>query len=60
MRPWQTLALKLAHEPAVLVRVETLQGSGPREVGAWMAVTARALVIVIPTIEPAASNARRW
>ena len=40
MRSWQTLALRLAREPAVLVRVEELQGSGPREVGAWMAVTA--------------------
>ncbi len=40
MRPWQTLALRLAREPAVLVRVDELQGSGPREVGAWMAVMA--------------------
>lgn len=47
MRPWQTLALKLAREPAVLVRVETLQGSGPREVGAWMAVTASEVVNTI-------------
>lgn len=39
MRPWQTLALRLARAPAVLVRVDEVQGSGPREVGAWMAVT---------------------
>ena len=28
----------LAHQPAVLVRVDTFQGSVPREAGAWMAV----------------------
>jgi xanthine dehydrogenase accessory factor len=39
LRPWQTLALRLARAPAVLVRVAQLEGSGPREVGAWMAVT---------------------
>lgn len=39
LRPWQTLALRLAHAPAVLVRVAQVEGSGPREVGAWMAVT---------------------
>lgn len=39
LRPWQTLALRLAHAPAVLVRVARVDGSGPREVGAWMAVT---------------------
>ncbi|WP_416758028.1 xanthine dehydrogenase accessory protein XdhC [Roseateles sp. So40a] len=44
MRPWQTLALRLAREPAVLVRVDELRGSGPREVGAWMAVTASDVV----------------
>lgn len=44
MRPWQTLALRLAREPAVLVRVDEVQGSGPREVGAWMAVTASDIV----------------
>lgn len=38
--PWQQLAAWLAHEPAVLVTVAQVQGSGPREVGAWMAVTA--------------------
>jgi len=29
----------LAHEPAVLVQVAQTQGSAPREVGAWMAVS---------------------
>ncbi|WP_310383726.1 xanthine dehydrogenase accessory protein XdhC [Roseateles sp.] len=33
--------------PAVLVRVESVQGSGPREVGAWMAVTATGLIATI-------------
>jgi xanthine dehydrogenase accessory factor len=33
--------------PAVLVRVEAVQGSGPREVGAWMAVTASDLIATI-------------
>jgi len=47
MRPWQELALLLAAEPAVLVRVEAVQGSGPREVGAWMAVGRSALVATI-------------
>ncbi|QPF75173.1 xanthine dehydrogenase accessory protein XdhC [Roseateles sp. DAIF2] len=47
MRPWQELALLLAVEPAVLVRVESVQGSGPREVGAWMAVGREALVATI-------------
>ena len=47
MRSWQTLALRLAREPAVLVRVDELQGSGPREVGAWMAVTASDVVNTI-------------
>lgn len=44
MRPWQRLAAHLLHAPAVLVRVDALQGSGPREVGAWMAVTATELI----------------
>ncbi len=35
---------RLAHGPAVLVRVDTVQGSGPREAGAWMAVFADAVV----------------
>lgn len=41
------LAVLLGHlcnEPAVLVRVAQVQGSGPREVGAWMAVFSGALV----------------
>ena len=44
MRPWQELALLLAAEPAVLVRVAEVQGSGPREVGAWMAVSRSGLI----------------
>ena len=39
MRDWQDLARQLALAPAVLVRVERVQGSGPREVGAWMALS---------------------
>jgi xanthine dehydrogenase accessory factor len=35
----------LLREPAVLVRVHELQGSGPREVGAWMAVGAQGQLI---------------
>jgi len=38
------LRARLAHAPAVLVRVEAVQGSGPREAGAWMAVFADAVV----------------
>jgi xanthine dehydrogenase accessory factor len=34
----------LAIEPAVWVRVAEVQGSGPREEGAWMAVFARGQV----------------
>lgn len=34
------LLSRLAHEPAVLVRVRATRGSVPREVGAWMAVFA--------------------
>lgn len=44
MRAWQTLALRLARAPAVLVRVDEAQGSAPREVGAWMAVTPSDLI----------------
>jgi xanthine dehydrogenase accessory factor len=47
MRPWQTLSLRLAREPAILLRVDEVQGSGPREVGAWMAVTATELINTI-------------
>ncbi|UUZ73346.1 xanthine dehydrogenase accessory protein XdhC [Polaromonas sp. P1(28)-8] len=35
---------RLAHEPAVLVRVASTQGSVPREAGTWMAVFADTLV----------------
>ena len=35
---------RLAHEPAVLVSVTRVRGSVPREVGAWMAIFADALV----------------
>ncbi len=35
---------RLAGEPAVLVAVDSTQGSAPREAGAWMAVFADALV----------------
>lgn len=35
---------QLAHQPAVLVRVASTQGSVPRETGAWMAVFADAVV----------------
>ncbi len=34
---------RLASEPAVLVHVESTQGSAPREAGTWMAVFAQAL-----------------
>ena len=40
MPQWQLLQAALAQGPAVLVTVARLEGSGPREVGAWMAVTA--------------------
>jgi xanthine dehydrogenase accessory factor len=39
-----TFLARLAHEPAVLVRVVSTQGSVPREAGTWMAVFADALV----------------
>ena len=38
------LLRRLAHAPAVHIRVERVQGSGPREPGAWMAVFADAVV----------------
>jgi xanthine dehydrogenase accessory factor len=38
------LLRRLAAAPAVLVSVQQVRGSGPREVGAWMAVFANALV----------------
>ena len=34
------LLARLTREPAVLVTVQSVQGSGPREMGAWMAVFA--------------------
>lgn len=44
MTPWQELARWLTRAPAVLVRVAQVEGSGPREVGAWMAVSASGLI----------------
>lgn len=44
MRDWQALQRLLAAQPAMLVTVAEVQGSGPREAGAWMAVTADALI----------------
>ncbi|MDB5928499.1 MAG: hypothetical protein JWR60_206, partial [Polaromonas sp.] len=35
---------RLARQPAVLVQVESTQGSAPREAGTWMAVFSDALV----------------
>ena len=35
---------RLAHQPAVLVQVDAVVGSVPREAGAWMAVFNDALV----------------
>ena len=39
MARWRELARALQTGPAVLVTVAEVEGSGPREVGAWMAVT---------------------
>jgi xanthine dehydrogenase accessory factor len=40
--------LRALHDhPAVLVQVTRVQGSGPREVGAWMAITDTALIATI-------------
>lgn len=44
MTPWQELARWLTQAPAVLVQVAQVEGSGPREVGAWMAVSAGGLI----------------
>ncbi|MCV2353403.1 xanthine dehydrogenase accessory protein XdhC [Paucibacter sp. B2R-40] len=41
------LLTALYNGPAVLVQVTRVQGSGPREVGAWMAVTAGALIATV-------------
>ncbi len=38
---------QLQHAPGVLVTVESVEGSGPREVGAWMAVFPQTLVNTI-------------
>ena len=47
MRDWQALQQALTQGPAVLVTVDQVQGSGPREVGAWMAVTTDRLFATI-------------
>ena len=44
MSELQLLLRRLSAEPGVLVRVERVEGSGPREVGAWMAVFAEGQV----------------
>jgi len=41
------LLARLRHEEAVLVRVESTQGSAPREAGTWMAVWAEGLTATI-------------
>jgi xanthine dehydrogenase accessory factor len=41
LQDWQLLQEELLQAPAVLVSVARLEGSGPREPGAWMAVTAQ-------------------
>jgi xanthine dehydrogenase accessory factor len=43
-QPWQQLERALLQAPAVLVSVAAVQGSGPREVGAWMALSADRLL----------------
>jgi xanthine dehydrogenase accessory factor len=44
MGPVERLLQTLRTEPATLVSVAQVQGSGPREEGAWMAVTAAGLI----------------
>ncbi len=44
MGPVERLLQALQREPATLVSVAQVQGSGPREEGAWMAVTAAGLI----------------
>jgi xanthine dehydrogenase accessory factor len=44
LSPIDVFTQRLASAPAVLVAVESTQGSAPREAGAWMAVFADALV----------------
>ena len=46
-RPPADLWNQLQHAPGVLVTVESVEGSGPREVGAWMAVFPQTLVNTI-------------
>jgi xanthine dehydrogenase accessory factor len=41
------LLARLRHEDGVLVRVESTQGSAPREAGTWMAVWADGLTATI-------------
>ena len=36
---WTQLQAAVAHGPVCLVQVQQVQGSAPREVGAWMAVS---------------------
>ena len=43
-RAWCELEAALASGPAVLVSIAQVEGSAPREVGAWMAVTAAACI----------------
>jgi len=40
----QQLLARLVHQPAVLVQVQAVEGSAPREAGTWMAVFQDALV----------------
>src|SRR5437763_9331181 len=44
MLPTKEVTSRLANEDAVLVRVNTAQGSVPREPGAWMAVFGNTVV----------------
>jgi xanthine dehydrogenase accessory factor len=44
MQPIEEITKRLGTQDAVLVRVDTVQGSVPREVGAWMAVFADTVV----------------
>ncbi len=44
---WRELQQVLQDGPAVLVTVAQVEGSGPREVGAWMAVTGAACINTI-------------
>ncbi|GAB3647056.1 xanthine dehydrogenase accessory protein XdhC [Ramlibacter alkalitolerans] len=44
MRPFEEVTQRLAVQDAVLVRVDSTQGSVPREAGAWMAVFADAVL----------------